>query len=756
MKITALYCRKLDKRLTVMTLILVGGLLIGCSKKHTSIQNLATHQLPILITSKDNFVTSTFELYTQTHVRLNVDLETNVASERLTITSAAPKPVTLLDSIDIPTKGANQAKGYLGVLPPGNHTIRLTPRHGHIKIHAISITPILPQPTVTFRNASQEVGLAPHATWKYGGPSVADVNNDGFYDFLLSNHHEALPQLFINNNGETISELTLPLQQGDFHGTAIGDYDSDGDLDLLIARGGGNGTQPTPPMLFNNRGTHFVDATESAGISKLGARGRSVRFIDIDVDGDLDILLLNARKLENERAPRNLLISNNGDGTFHYTASPLFESTEAERVLVTDFDHNNIPDLITYSPLTLLKGNGDFSFEDVSAHYLPSNLVGAEHITGAVEFDINNDGLLDYYFSRGMVYYELANYSLEFTPDRKRIDLREAGHAGENHFDFEADDSITLVDFFHWFRGYKGSFPVFLGKQKTLSTAPTEHSLAVQSKQAEGWPTTREESGWYLGHLGGNRWRFGWKLNDAHFWGIRASITGATALTPSKPVLNSNIQDLVLLSNETGLTDISHSAGAPSGGNHQGVTTGDFNNDGYMDLFVYRFGLLTERVSDWLLINTGNNTFTPLTQHGATATTGSSHGDMGQAFDFNLDGKLDLLSGDDNAGSWHLFLNDSPQPSQPQNYALIRVCNSPSTPSVDPNSAIVTVSSGNTTLTRHVRSAGEIHSQSLLNTVHIGLGGLNTLDRVQVQWRNGRQQVLYNQAPNQLIAFGCD
>ncbi|MEI8641370.1 hypothetical protein P4S68_10980 [Pseudoalteromonas sp. Hal099] len=49
---------------------------------------------------------------------------------------------------------------------------------------------------------------------------------------------------------------------------------------------------------------------------------------------------------------------------------------------------------------------------------------------------------------------------------------------------------------------------------------------------------------------------------------------------------------------------------------------------------------------------------------------------MGAAFDYNHDGKLDLLSGDDDNGRWHLYKNTSAMLNN--HYSLVRIGYSPS------------------------------------------------------------------------------
>ena len=604
---------------------------------------------------------------------------------------------------------------------------------------------------ISFSEVTKEVGLTTDKNLKYGGPTIADINNDGKYDLLLGNHDTSPIQLFWAQKDNTFKEQKGLFSKADLHGMAAGDYDKDGDLDLLISLGGGNGSTPQPQRLLRNDNGNFTDVTKEVGLSEMGARGRSVRWIDLDNDGDLDFLQINAEQMVNEEIPRNILFENNGNGTFTYRKSEAFEEIDAERLLITDFNNDGVLDLLTFSPYTPVEfwqGNNDFTFTNQSNKWLPKDLLETAQVSTVAHTDIDNDGDLDYYLARGKSYYQIANNSISFDEKLKRLDLRDEGNKSKDGITFYANSDIELSDFYRFPRGpEKPSIPLFIGNNKTEYKMPNE-SQKVTQIEAEGFPKNLDKSGWYLGYLGNNKWRLEWLLKANLAWDVRASILGVTKVEPDWEPQDLNTPDILLINKGNHFIDASKNLPKESLENNWGITVGDFDNDGLDDFFLYRFGGLIQRTEDIIFKNKGNLKFESLSNHGANHIPAKAHGDMGATFDYNLDGKIDVLSGDDDNGNWHMYQNNS---KNNNNYILLRIGNSKS--DVDAYGAKVTITTKSGQQFKIIGSSSASHSQSLLNIAHFGLGKEKMIDKIKIVWRNGEQLIKKNLKANKIYSF---
>ena len=119
----------------------------------------------------------------------------------------------------------------------------------------------------------------------HGAIAWGDYDNDGDLDLLLSgwDGSRSLTRLYRNSNS-TLADSATPLPQLAWSSVAWGDYDDDHDLDLLLT--GYDGTNRVSDVFRNDNGT-FVGI--SAGLIPVSSS--SAAWGDYDNDGDLDILL---------------------------------------------------------------------------------------------------------------------------------------------------------------------------------------------------------------------------------------------------------------------------------------------------------------------------------------------------------------------------------------------------------------------------------------------------------------------------------
>ncbi len=223
-----------------------------------------------------------------------------------------------------------------------------------------------------------------------------DYDNDGWLDlFVCGEAHAKSPhgrcRLYHNEHDGTFKDVAVAAgvtNERYSKGSAWGDYDGDGRLDLFVSNMG-----QECRLYHNEGGGKFKDVARELGVTG-GPKGFSCWFFDYDNDGWLD-----------------LWVNDYNAGGAEVVAHYLGITAKAE-------DHPRL--------YHNLQGKG---FRDVS---LEAGLDWPIMCMGANFGDIDNDGYLDAYFGTGgMNFSELIpNVMLKNVDGRRFEDVTESSHTG--------------------------------------------------------------------------------------------------------------------------------------------------------------------------------------------------------------------------------------------------------------------------------------------------------------------------------------
>jgi hypothetical protein len=229
-------------------------------------------------------------------------------------------------------------------------------------------------------------------TLSRGTVDCGDFDLDGDVDILMTGSDKSLlarTVIMANNGDGSFSELPHPLPgvRGTFgSGGSWGDYDRDGDLDILLSgeKYAANETAPITKIFVNN-GDHTF--TESP-ISLLQFNGKS-EWVDVNADGWLDVFVSGYQKFEFTVFSK-LYINQSGsfaDGASITDNYPFFDFSWA------DFDNDGDKDMLSRSGvMSVYINNGGTSFTKNTGTTFP-------HHSQFSVVDFEGDGDFDILFA---------------------------------------------------------------------------------------------------------------------------------------------------------------------------------------------------------------------------------------------------------------------------------------------------------------------------------------------------------------------
>ncbi len=220
----------------------------------------------------------------------------------------------------------------------------------------------------TFADVSSPSGIAAAAARRGLGVVCRDFTGDARPDVFVANDGE-VNQLWVNRRDGTFADegfarglavnATGRTEAG--MGVAVGDVDGDGDTDLFMT----HLWKESNTLYTDLGGSVFEDTTDAAGLApaSIPLTGFGTAMIDIEHDGDLDILLVNGRVFRDEPTPgvrlepfwsfyaeRNLVFENDGRARFSDIsdrAGTFASMIEVSRALVpADLDGDGDLDLV--------------------------------------------------------------------------------------------------------------------------------------------------------------------------------------------------------------------------------------------------------------------------------------------------------------------------------------------------------------------------------------------------------------------------
>ena len=237
-----------------------------------------------------------------------------------------------------------------------------------------------------------EVSNTPFPIARFSVTEFVDLDADGdldlFFTGIASGGVQEFTHIYLNDGTGSFTQLSNPfLPEFGGSGAAIEDIDNDGDLDIIISAIDKN-DEFVADTFLNDGNANFTPSGSSAFIP---VKFAAVAFIDVENDGDQDVIISGTQA--NDNALTRLYL-NDGLGNYSMDTNTNFEELSADDVDVADTDNDGDFDILisgmndSFEVRTILYLNdGGGVFTDLTTVDLQQTFAGTNAIA-----DLDNDG----------------------------------------------------------------------------------------------------------------------------------------------------------------------------------------------------------------------------------------------------------------------------------------------------------------------------------------------------------------------------
>ena len=390
-------------------------------------------------------------------------------------------------------------------------------------------------------------------------------------------YHFTLPDEGVGTSPVTFTDVASSLGVATMsraRGSAWGDYDGDGDADLVAV-----GIRH-PHSLYRSDGDGtFTDVTEEAGLADARGGWASL-FFDADRDGDLDLFV--TRDGWRGGAP-NSLYRNNGDGTFIDVADAAGVAGQASSFTAAlgDIDNdgwldiyvaNGVSDLLG-APNAMYRNQGDGTFVDIAP---AAGIAGQASSIGSAFGDYNNDGWLDLFVVNiggpNALYHNLGDGTFVNVTRQAGIAAPIDGFVSF-FFDYDNDGWLDLFA-----TGWTRNMEEVLNSALQGRPAQERNRLALYHNNGDGTFADVTSQAGLARTYGAMAAQYGDIDNDGYL---------DIYLGTGAPPLNTHEPNKLFWNRGNGtFLDVTESAGVGNLGKGHGATFSDYDGDGDLDLYA--------------------------------------------------------------------------------------------------------------------------------------------------------------------------